>query len=37
MPVIEKKKSWHIRKNLDIQLMKKGAQKLLGTKDFFNI
>ncbi len=34
MPVIEKKKSWHIRKDLDIQLMKKGAQKLLGKKDF---
>ena len=34
MPVIEKKKSWHIRKDLDIQLMKKGAQKLLGKRDF---
>ena len=34
MPVIEKKRSWHVRKRLDIQLMKKGAQKLLGKKDF---
>ena len=34
MPVIEKRRSWHVRKDLDIQLMKKGAQKLLGKKDF---
>ena len=31
---IEKRRSWHVRKDLDIQLMKKGAQKLLGKKDF---
>ena len=34
MPVIEKRRSWHVRNDLDIQLMKKGAQKLLGKKDF---
>ena len=34
MPVIEKRRSWHVRKVLDIQLMKKGTQKLLGKKDF---
>ena len=34
MPVIEKRRSWHVRKDLDIKLMKKGAQKLLGKKDF---
>ncbi len=33
-PSIEKKRGWHIIKNLDISLMKKGAKKLLGTKDF---
>jgi len=33
-PSIEKKRGWHIIKELDISLMKKGAEKLLGTKDF---
>ena len=33
-PSIEKKRGWHIIKKLDISLMKKGAKKLLGTKDF---
>jgi len=33
-PSIEKKRGWHIIKELDISLMKKGAKKLLGTKDF---
>ena len=30
----EKKRGWHVIKKLDISLMKKGAKKLLGTKDF---
>ena len=33
-PSIEKERGWHIIKKLDISLMKKGAKKLLGTKDF---
>ena len=33
-PSIEKKRGWHIRKKLDLKLMKKGAKKLLGTNDF---
>jgi len=33
-PSIEKERGWHIIKELDITLMKKGAKKLLGTKDF---
>ena len=33
-PSIEKERGWHIIKALDISLMKKGAKKLLGTKDF---
>ena len=33
-PSIEKNKGWHIRKKLDLKLMKKGAKKLLGRKDF---
>jgi len=33
-PSIEKKRGWHIIKKLDVSLMKKGAKKLLGTKDF---
>jgi tRNA pseudouridine38-40 synthase len=33
-PSIEKKRGWHIIKKLDIKLMKKGAKKLIGTKDF---
>ena len=33
-PSIEKNRGWHIRKKLDLKLMKKGANKLLGTNDF---
>jgi len=33
-PSIEKKRGWHIIKQLDVSLMKRGAKKLLGTKDF---
>jgi len=33
-PSIEKDRGWHVIKKLDISLMKKGAKKLLGTKDF---
>jgi len=33
-PSIEKGRGWHIIKELDLSLMKKGAKKLLGTKDF---
>ena len=31
---LQKNKAWHIRKKLDIQIMKKGAKLLLGTHDF---
>tara|TARA_B100001123_G_C15205701_1_gene985150 strand:+ start:660 stop:1400 length:741 start_codon:yes stop_codon:yes gene_type:complete len=33
-PSIEKRRGWHIRKKLDLKLMKKGAQKLLGNNDY---
>jgi tRNA pseudouridine38-40 synthase len=33
-PSIERERGWHIIKELDVSLMKKGAKKLLGTKDF---
>ena len=33
-PSIKKERGWHIIKELDISLMKKGAKRLLGTKDF---
>ena len=33
-PSIEKGRGWHVIKDLDIQLMKKGAKKLIGIKDF---
>jgi tRNA pseudouridine38-40 synthase len=33
-PSIEKERGWHIIKALDVSLMKRGAKKLLGTKDF---
>ena len=33
-PSIEKERGWHITKKLDVNLMKKGAKKLLGTKNF---
>ena len=34
VPSIYKNRGWHIRKKLDLKLMKKGAKKLLGTNDF---
>ena len=33
-PVIENARAWHIRKKLDIKLLKEGAKKLVGTHDF---
>ncbi len=33
-PVLEKKRAWHVVKNLDLKIMKKAAKKLIGTKDF---
>ena len=33
-PVLEKNRGWHIMKKLDLGLMKKGAKKLIGTRDF---
>ena len=33
-PVLEEKRGWHIIKKLDLNEMKKGAKKLIGTKDF---
>ena len=33
-PSIEKGRGWHIIKKLDVSLMKRGAKKLLGTRDF---
>ena len=33
-PVLENKRGWHIKKELDLDLMKKGAKKLTGTRDF---
>ena len=33
-PVIENERAWHIRKKLDIKLLKEGAKKLVGTHDF---
>ena len=32
--VLDKNRGWHIINELDIELMKKGAKKLIGTKDF---
>ena len=34
VPVIEKKRGWHVRKTLDLSLIKKGAKKLEGTNDY---
>ena len=31
---LQKNKAWHIRKKLDVKVMKKGAKLLLGTHDF---
>ena len=33
-PVLDEKRGWHIMQKLDVVAMKKGAKKLLGTKDF---
>ena len=33
-PVLEKNRSWHIMKKLDLNAMKKASKKLVGTKDF---
>ena len=33
-PVIEKQRGWHVRKPLDLDLIKKGAKKLVGTNDY---
>ncbi len=33
-PIIQKKRGWFVIKKLDLAIMKKGAQKLIGTKDF---
>ena len=33
-PVLQSNRGWHIIKKLDLELMKKGAKKLIGTKDF---
>ena len=34
LSTINKDREWHIRKKLDINLIKKGAKKLIGTHDF---
>ncbi|MBA1340053.1 MAG: tRNA pseudouridine38-40 synthase [Pelagibacterales bacterium] len=34
IPSIERDRGWHIRKKLDLKLMKKGAKRLLGNNDF---
>ena len=33
-PSLDRNKVWHIRKKLDIKLLKEGAKKLVGTHDF---
>jgi tRNA pseudouridine38-40 synthase len=33
-PSIQRERGWHIIKKLDVNIMKKGAQKLLGTQDY---
>jgi len=33
-PVLEKNRGWHIMKELDLDMMKQGVKKLIGTKDF---
>ncbi len=33
-PILEYKRAWHIRKKLNIKLLKEGAKKLVGTHDF---
>ena len=32
--VLEKNRAWHIMKKLDLDIMKRGAKKFVGTKDF---
>ena len=32
--MIEKQRGWHVRKPLDLDLIKKGAKKLVGTNDY---
>jgi tRNA pseudouridine38-40 synthase len=32
--MLDKKRGWHVRKNLDLDLIKKGAKKLEGTNDY---
>ena len=33
-PIIEKNRAWHVLRPLNLELMKKGAKKLLGTHDY---
>jgi tRNA pseudouridine38-40 synthase len=33
-PVIENQRGWHVRKPLDLKLIKQGAKRLLGTNDY---
>jgi len=33
-PVLDENRGWHIIKDLDLKLMRKSAEKLVGTKDF---
>ena len=33
-PVIERKRGWHVRKSLDLDLIKKGAKRLVGTYNY---
>ena len=33
-PVLDENRGWHIMKDLDLELMKTAAKKLIGTKDF---
>ena len=33
-PVINKERGWHVRKPLDLELIRKGAKKLVGTYDY---
>ena len=33
-PVIDKQRGWHVRKPLDLELIKQGTKRLLGTNDY---
>ena len=33
-PIIQKKRGWFVMKKLDLALIRRGAEKLIGTKDF---